>query len=169
MDTSGQTKILDFASMARNACAAMKTTNSPRRRRPVYFTPRGQYARRVTHYAAAQRRTPGELSQRWAEDRIDMLDFPCLEFRETAGGSFAVVRGTRLAVWQVVQLARVLGWGRALCEHLEVIPEVVDSAQGYYQRHADEVDSLIESAEAVTFDSLKARFPKLRRLDEIPT
>jgi hypothetical protein len=73
-----------------------------------------------------------------------------------------------LAVWQIASLARDLGWGPKLWEYLDVIPEAAASAEGYFNRHRSEIESLIEANDAITFEALKIKLPKLRRLDEIP-
>ena len=136
------------------------------RRKPVYFTLGPPYDRRMAGVAAAYRRPRAELAREWAEERLDLLDFPCLEFRSSSAGRFAVIRGTRLAVWQVALLARALGWGDALARHLEILPEAISSAEGYYRRHTSEVEALIEANEELDFRALRRRFPRLRRLDE---
>jgi uncharacterized protein (DUF433 family) len=117
---------------------------------------------------AANRRPRADLAREWAQERLDLLDFPCLEFRSNSTGRFAVIRGTRLAVWQIASLAREFDWADKLARHLEILPEAVQSAHGYYLRHPAEIDALIEANEAVGFDTLKQKFPKLRRLDEVP-
>jgi hypothetical protein len=146
----------------------MKTRVASPRRKPVYFTLGQQYDKRLAYMEAACRRPRAELAREWAEERLDLMDFPCLEFRSISTGRFAVVRGTRLAVWQIVLLARTLGWGKALARHLAVLPEAIASAEGYYRRHSAEVDLLVEANQATGFDQLKEKFPKLRRLDEVP-
>lgn len=146
----------------------MKTKLRSTRRKPVYFTLSGEYERKLAGVEAAFRRPRADLAREWAQERLDLLDFPCLEFRSASSGRFAVVRGTRLAVWQIAALARKLGWGAKLAGHLELPPEPLASAHGYYRRHRAEIDALIESNDAVTFDDLKHKFPGLRRLDEVP-
>jgi len=98
--------------------------------------------------------------------QLGLTDFPRLEFRSSSTGRFAVVRGTRLAVWQIALLARTLGWGEKLARHLDILPEAVSSAEGYYRRHTAEVDALIETNEDVGFAEMKRKFPGLRHLDE---
>jgi hypothetical protein len=108
------------------------------------------------------------LAREWAQERLDLLDFPCLEFRSNSAGRFTVVRGTRLAVWQLAALARTFGWGNKLAQHLGILPEAVGSAEGYYQRHRAAIEALIAANETMGFDQVKRLFPKLRRLSEIP-
>ena len=146
----------------------MKIRIRSRRRKPVYFTLEANYDRQMLGVEAAFRRPRAELAREWAQERLDLMDFPCLEFRSNSRGRFAVVRGTRLAVWQMAVLARTLGWGDALAGHLEILPEAVSSALGYYRRHKAEVDALMEANQESGFDQLKQKFPKLRRLDEVP-
>jgi hypothetical protein len=117
---------------------------------------------------AACRRPRAELAREWAQERLDLMDFPCLEFRSNSTGRFAVIRSTRLAVWQIALLARTLGWGEALAAHLEILPEGASSALGYYRRHTAEVDALIDANQEIGFDQVRQKFPKLRRLDEVP-
>ena len=146
----------------------MKTKAGLSRRKPVYFTLGPPYDQQMAGVEAAHRRPRAELAREWAQERLDLIDFPCLEFRSNATGRFAVVRGTRLAVWQMALLARTLGWGQDLARHLDVLPEAVSSAEGYYRRHPAEIEALIQANQAIGFNELKQKFPKLRRLDEIP-
>lgn len=145
----------------------MKTKARSSRRKPVYFTLGPRYDQQMAGVEAAQRRARADLAREWAQERLDLMAFPCLEFRSNATGRFAVVRGTRLAVWQMALLARTLGWGQALARHLGILSEAVSSAEGYYRRHADEIEALIEANQAIGFDDLKQKFPRLRRLDEV--
>jgi uncharacterized protein (DUF433 family) len=135
---------------------------------PVYFALGKQYDKRMACAEAASRRPRAELAREWAQEWLDVMDFPCLEFRSTSAGRFAVVRGTRLAVWHIALLARTLGWGTPLAKHLAILPEALASAEGYYRRRTAEVDALIEANQGLGFEQLKAKFPNLRRLDEIP-
>ena len=146
----------------------MKTLKAPARRRPVSFRLPGDYEMRLNSHEAAARRSRSDLASEWAQERLDLLDFPCLEFRSNSSGRFAVIRGTRLAVWQLAALATELGWGKKLAQHLDVLPEAVASAQGYYHRHRAEIDALVAANDEAGFDEAKRWFPKLRRLDEIP-
>ena len=139
----------------------MKTRAVLTRRKPVYFTLGPEHEKKMAENEAAFRRSRAELAREWAQERLDLMDFPCLEFRSNASGRFAVIRGTRLAVWQLASLARKLGWGEKLARHLEVLPEAVASAEGYYRDHRQANDS-------VTFERVRQHFPKLRRLDEVP-
>jgi hypothetical protein len=145
----------------------MKTVSQPRRR-PVHFSLPGDYNRQLKVHEAAVRKPRGELAREWAQERLDLLQFPCLEFRSNSAGRFAVVRGTRLAVWHLAALARKQGWGDKLAKHLELLPEAVASAEGYYRRHKEEIDTLVAANDAFGFDQVKTLFPRLRRLDEIP-
>jgi len=146
----------------------MKTSLPTGRRKPVYFTLARDYDRKMARLEAANRRPRAELAREWTQERIDLEDFPCLEFRSASTGRYAVIRGTRLAVWQLASLARDLGWGAKLARHLRILPEAVASAEAYYRRHREEIDTLIAGNDAETFEDLKRLFPKLRRLDEIP-
>jgi uncharacterized protein (DUF433 family) len=134
----------------------------------VSFTLGPDYEQRLAGVEAALRRPRAEIAREWAQERLDLMDFPYLEFRSNSSGRFAVIRGTRLAVWQIASLARELGWGEKLARHLEILPEAVASAEGYYRRHRGEIDVLVEANDTLTFDELKQKLPRLRRLDEIP-
>src|SRR5436305_11911852 len=123
----------------------MKTRNRSHRRKPVYFTLEAGYDKRMRGVEAAFRRPRAELARDWSHERLDLMDFPCLEFRSNSTGRYAVVRGTRLAVWHMALLAQTLGWSQAMAAHLEILPDAISSALGYYQRHKAEVDALIEA------------------------
>jgi hypothetical protein len=61
--------------------------------------------------------------------------------------------------------AQKLGWGRKLAKHLDVLTEVISSAEGYYRSHRTEVEALIEANQKADFEVVKRKFPGVRRLD----
>jgi hypothetical protein len=55
---------------------------------------------RLPRAARAMNRSPGEAAAAMVEEGLRLREFPGLEFRDTAVGRQAYLRGTRLAVWQ---------------------------------------------------------------------
>lgn len=143
----------------------MKPIEKPARRPAVYFTPAPEYEQQLNGLEALCRRTRSDLARTWAQEKLDTLEFPCLEFRGAGPGVVAVVRGTRLAVWQIALAARKLGWGEKLARHFDIIPEAAASAAGYCERHPEEIATLI-AANDLPLATLRQRFPKLRASNE---
>ncbi len=87
-------------------------------------------------------------------------EFPFIEFRPSPSGRPAYVKGTGLAVWEVVLVARHLGMDvRRVAEHLECPEERVRATLAYAEAHPEEVDPLVQKVEEATFERLRCTLP----------
>lgn len=136
------------------------------RNRPVYFTLPADESPKFARRAAALRLSESELAKRWTLERLDLEEFPCLEFRSNSSGRFAVIRGTRLAVWHVAALARELGWSGRLKKYFRLTEDALACAEGYARKHETEITALIGANDSIDFDQARRVLPGLKRLHE---
>jgi uncharacterized protein (DUF433 family) len=109
-------------------------------------------------------RSVSETAALLITEKLREEDFPLIEFRSSPLGRQAYVKGTSLAVWEVVLVARQLGMdARRVAEHLEWPEERVRAALNYAEAYPEEVEPLVSEAEGVTFERLKRRLPWLER------
>jgi uncharacterized protein (DUF433 family) len=102
---------------------------------------------RLRRLARSIGHSPGEAAARLVEEGLRLREFPGIEFRDTPVGRQAYLRGTRLGVWQVVEVAdayaasaeRLDATCDAAAEHLDIAPALVSLALAYASIHADEV------------------------------
>ncbi len=119
-------------------------------------------AERLRQLARRMQRSVSETAALLLREKLREEEFPFIEFRPSTSGRLAYVKGTGLAVWEVVLVARHLGMDvRRVAEHLEWPEEWVRAALAYAEAYPEEVDPLVEEAEAVTFDRLRRMLPWL--------
>jgi uncharacterized protein (DUF433 family) len=113
--------------------------------------------------ARLMQRTVGETAARYLTEALRMVEFPGIEFRQTSIGRLAYVKGTRVAVWMLVMIARSYAMDVAkVAEHLEWRPEQVRGGLDYAAAFPEEVDPLVEETETMTYEKLKQRLPGLQ-------
>ena len=108
-------------------------------------------ARRLGH-------SPSESAVILLEEALRERDFAFVEFRDSPVGRQAYLKGTRLAVWQVVWLARHYdGDTMQTAGHLELPTNQVSAALTYAHAYPAEIEAaLLDNAQAVD------RLPGLR-------
>jgi uncharacterized protein (DUF433 family) len=90
------------------------------------------------------------LTERYIAEGVKMDEHPLIAFREGALGRRAVVAGTRLDVWQVIETLRNSGNSvQEAAEYLGLPPARMQAAVDYYAVYRDEVDELAERERAV--------------------
>jgi uncharacterized protein (DUF433 family) len=92
-------------------------------------------------------------------------EHPEIGFREGALGPRAIVDGTRLDVWQVIETVRNSDTSvEAAAAYLGVAPSRVQGVVDYYAAHRDEVDRIAEREHAAA-----TRAEAARRAGQTPT
>jgi uncharacterized protein (DUF433 family) len=90
------------------------------------------------------------LTERYIAEGVKMDEHPDVAFRDGALGRRAVLAGTRLDVWQVVETVRnAAGSVEEAAEYLGLPTSRVQAAVGYYAVYRDEVDAIAERERAV--------------------
>jgi uncharacterized protein (DUF433 family) len=86
--------------------------------------------------------SPAEAVARLVEELLRVSEFPWIEFRDSAGGREAYIRGTRLKVWHLrwytdfndEDISRI-------ASEFNVTPEAVADAFAYGRKYADEIEA----------------------------
>ncbi|HMO63901.1 MAG TPA: DUF433 domain-containing protein [Verrucomicrobiota bacterium] len=127
---------------------------------------RGDVLRRE---ARRRGRSLSELGALFIDERLREAEFAHVEFRDSAVGRQAYIRGTRLAVWQVVRLLRARGEDEAAAAaHLGWPVERVKAAVHYAQSYAQEIADALADHEAFGVERLARLLPSLEVLDVPP-
>jgi uncharacterized protein (DUF433 family) len=122
-------------------------------------------ADRLLRLSRRLRRSVSETAALLITEKLREEEFPLIEFRSSPMGRQAYVKGTSLAVWEVVLAARQLGMdARRVAEHLEWPEERIQAALNYAEAYPEEAGPLVSGAEGVTFDRLRRRLPWLERV-----
>jgi uncharacterized protein (DUF433 family) len=133
--------------------------------RVVSMRLREEEADRLLRLSRRLRRSVSETAALLITEKLREEEFPLIEFRGSPLGRQAYVKGTSLAVWEVLLVARQLGMdARRVAEHLGWPEERVRAALNYAEAYPEEVEPLVSEAEGVTFERLKRRLPWLERV-----
>jgi uncharacterized protein (DUF433 family) len=90
------------------------------------------------------------LTERYIAEGVKMDEHPEIAFREGALGRRAILAGTRLDVWQVIETVRNSGDSvQQAATYLGLPPSRVQAAVTYYAVYRDEVDEIAERERAV--------------------
>jgi len=122
---------------------------------------RDEQAERLRRLARRLGRTPSETGAMLVEESLRQAEFGHVEFRPSPVGRQAYVRGSSLAVWEVVVVARAydldaertaahLGWPRFR----------VQAALNYAAAFPDEIEMAIADTAAIGWDELSRQLPQ---------
>jgi len=96
--------------------------------------------------ARRHRIAPRTLAQRYVEEGLRLDDHPLVRFADAPAGRHARLLGTRLAVWQVIEVVRDNGGDvAAAADYLELPLGLVQAAVTYYGAYPEEIDDWIEA------------------------
>lgn len=108
-------------------------------------------------------RSVGETASLLLREKLREEEFPFIEFRSSSLGRHAYMKSHRLAVWEVVYLARGFDMDPArLAEYLKWPEDKVRSALAYAEAYPGEIDPMVSRAEWLTFEDLKRTIPWIK-------
>jgi uncharacterized protein (DUF433 family) len=120
-----------------------------------------QQMERLQRAARQMGRTPSATAALLLEEALREREFAYIEFRDTVVGRQPYIRGTRLAIWQVVSLARNFdGDVDATASYLDIPKVAVQAALGYAAAFSQEIEDTIADAHP-TLEELKRILPNL--------
>ena len=107
--------------------------------------------------------TPASIAATFVEESLRARKFWRIEFRDTAIGRLAYIKGTRLSVWLTVHF---LGEAydnnvQAMADALERQPSEIQAAVDYADAYPEEIEPLIEKQKSMTVEKLKEELPNL--------
>ncbi len=118
--------------------------------------------RQLEQLARQSRRTVSETAALLVNDGLRRVHFPHIDFREKVAGRVAYVRGTRVAVWQVVALTRNCnGQVDPVCQLLGWPAYRVQAALNYGRTYPQEIQDQIDFAEHTDFEDPSRQIPGL--------
>lgn len=99
---------------------------------------------RLARAARTLGRTPSETAALLLEESLREREFAFIEFRDSPAGRQAYLKSSRLAVWQVVALARAFSGDAAqTAAHLEIPRVMVAAALNYAGMYLGEIEAAI--------------------------
>ncbi|MCI0748809.1 MAG: hypothetical protein L0Y58_25665 [Verrucomicrobia subdivision 3 bacterium] len=118
-------------------------------------------AARLQRKARQLRRSPSETGAILLDEALRTDEFAFIDFRDSPFGRQACIQGSRLAVWQVVSLARSYGGDAArTARHLEWPLMKVQAALNYASAFPDEIESAIRDSQSYDFQKLSRMLPQ---------
>ena len=104
--------------------------------------------RAVERLAAQQGHKPAQIGAKLVEEGIRRRHYPLIDLRETTAGRVAYVKGTRLAVYWLVERAREGMNTERVAREFGISPTQVRAALAYSKAFAAEIDAEIEESRA---------------------
>jgi uncharacterized protein (DUF433 family) len=127
-----------------------------------------QQVERLKRFADQMGKSLSETGALFIEEAMREEEFEWIEFRDTAIGRVAYMRGSRIAVWHVIMIAQSheMDTERVACYFHRPI-DWVESAFRYYATYRDEIDERLEHNRSMTYEKLKQVLPNIE-LFEVP-
>lgn len=121
--------------------------------------------RQVKDLAERQDRSTSYIIERLLEESLRMRRHPGIAFAEGAGGRRAIIAGTGLSVYEVIQLWQAHKKDRkAVLKFLSHIrPQQLEAALAYYQAFTSEIDQQI-AQNTPSAAELVERYPFIKRV-----
>jgi uncharacterized protein (DUF433 family) len=119
-----------------------------------------EQAKRLKRQARRMGRTPGETGRILLEEALRQIEFAHIEFRDSAAGRQAYIKGRRVQVWMVMLVAASYGnHVKKTAAHFQMPVEWVQAAFHYAEAFPDEIRDAIEDNDSVTPEKLKRMLP----------
>jgi uncharacterized protein (DUF433 family) len=123
----------------------------------------------VKHYSAQTGHKPAKVGTLAVDEFLRRRTFPLIDFRESAMGRVAYVKGTRLAVyWLTDAVKRLRGNIKKAAEIWELSPEKISAALHYAEAYPQEIKAMQDRAEAnrALLEKAEAALAKAKALGE---
>jgi uncharacterized protein (DUF433 family) len=119
-----------------------------------------EQAERLQRKARQLGRTASETGAILLDESLRRDEFAFIDFRDSAVGRQAYIQGSRLAVWQVVSLARsYAGDAKKTAEHLEWPLAKVQAAFSYAKAFPEEVENAVRDNQSCDFEKISRLLP----------
>lgn len=119
---------------------------------------------RLQRFARRMGRTQSEVSALLVEEGLRETEFAHVEFRDSPAGRQAYIKGSSLAVWEVVMVARDFGLDAAkIAAHLRWPAFKIQAALNYAAAFPEEIDYAIADNDSYDFAKLSRLLPQMER------
>ena len=123
---------------------------------------RDEVAERLSRMSRRLGRTPSETGALLLDEALRASEFGQIEFRDSIVGRQAYMKGSSLAVWEVLSLARQLDMDpQRTAEYLSWPVFRVQAAFNYANAFAEEIDEAILDSDSYDYEKLKRRLPQI--------
>lgn len=117
---------------------------------------------RLSRVARILDKTPSETVATLVEESLREIEFAFIEFRNSSLGRQAFMKGSSLAVWEVIEIARTYAMRVAeVSSHFERPEEWVKAAFNYAEAYPEEIVLAIQDAQAITATNIQRLLPNL--------
>lgn len=116
---------------------------------------------RLRRMARQLGRSVGETGALLTEEGLRRSEFAFIDFRDSSIGRQAYVQGSRLAVWEVVSIARSYGMDpQRTAEHFHWPLPKVKAAFNYAAAFPEEIETALRDHDALDFAALSRLLPQ---------
>jgi hypothetical protein len=121
---------------------------------------------RLKRFARWSGKSQSEMGAQFIEESMRQTEYALIEFRGSTRGRLAYMKGSNLAVWEVIMIARDHDFDvERLMVYFRRPKAWIKTALNYYEAFPAEIDALIADNDAMTPEKLKRILPQL----EIPS
>lgn len=121
-----------------------------------------QQAEMLKRAARRLGRTPSDTGAALLDEGLRQMEFSGIEFRNSAVGRQAYVKGSRLAVWQVIVLQEEHKGDLAkVAKHLDWPQARVQAAVNYFEAFPEEIRAAIDDYRSIDSIALRRKLPQL--------
>jgi uncharacterized protein (DUF433 family) len=117
--------------------------------------------KRLTRLGRRLDKLPSEAASILIEEGLRRSEFALIDFHSSPIGRQAFVQGTRIAVWQLILLAKHYHMDVSkIADHLACPDLWVEAALDYYKAFPLEIDAMLNEQEGVSFLQLRQLLPQ---------
>jgi uncharacterized protein (DUF433 family) len=125
-----------------------------------------EQAERLERFARDRNAHLEQTGVRLIDEALRMADHPAIEFRDSVVGRQAYLRGSSLAVWEVVMLVRERkGDAEATAAYLGWPVACVEAALRYAAAYPEEIEAALRETMAVDADALRQLLPETQVIE----
>jgi hypothetical protein len=111
---------------------------------------------RLSRIARTLDKTPSDTVATLVEEALRGIEFALIEFRSSPLGRQAFMKGSSLAVWEVIEIAQHYQMDlEKVANHFERPKEWVQAAFYYVEAYPEEINLAIQDYQAITLTDLK--------------
>ncbi|MEL7071322.1 MAG: transcriptional regulator [Cyanobacteria bacterium J06581_3] len=121
---------------------------------------------RLSRIARVLDKTPSDTVATLVEESLREIEFAMIEFRNSELGRQAFMKGSSLAVWEVVEIARSYDMdAEKVAVHFQRPLVWIKAAFNYAKAYPEEINLAIQDHDAVTFTDLERLLPNIETFE----